>query len=219
MLELRTGSELMDATSDITHLNHTPNKEVPLPQEVIRLKRSKSKTEQTWQKMTSQVKRTILLTKTHQQQNKNAEQHPIVLRISTTRMRCSHKVKDELEQTAGTVYVKTVTYVDNVRVASWKSSTFYPSLSTKWGNVMDGGADANPSTLLVPLKSLQSLEDVLIKVTLATKTKMGKKLVLATVMIDGSATPLREGGNSSEHLHLLRNNPANSRIPMWHSYK
>ncbi|KAI9587165.1 uncharacterized protein LOC119632605 [Glossina fuscipes] len=160
---------------------------------------------QSWNRMTSQVKRRMGIS------NVNTKlTHCLALKVTTTRMRCSHKAKDELEHTAGSVYVKTTVFEHGIYLDSWKSSNFYPSLSTKW----DVPANTDAATLTIPLQSIHSLDHILIRTTLATKTKIGKKLVLGTVVL-GKHT----AGNGAEHIRTLRETPLNERVAMWHCYQ
>ncbi|KAL7732474.1 hypothetical protein ACLKA6_004431 [Drosophila palustris] len=160
-----------------------------------------------WQRMTAEVKRKMGISNVT-----NAPGGTLLLRVTTSRMRCSNKVKDELEATAGGgVYVKTTVFEHGIYVDAWKSPLFYPSLSTKWD-----GAGGDEATISVPLRTLDQLENIVVRVTLATKLKMAKKLVLGTVVIGG-------GNNASdtgmEQLRHLQSSPLNQRIAAWHCYQ
>ncbi|EDW40338.1 GL24951 [Drosophila persimilis] len=159
-----------------------------------------------WQRMTAEVKRKMGMSNAS-----HIESGRYVLRVTTTRMRCSNKVKDELEATASAgVYVKTTAFEHGIYIDAWKSPNFFPSLSTKW----DDGTDANEGTITIPLRSLEQLENIVIRVTLATK-KMGKKLVLGTVLIGGD----RAGDTGSEQMRLIRETPPGERVAAWHCYQ
>ncbi|ALC44332.1 CG10660 [Drosophila busckii] len=158
-----------------------------------------------WHRMTAEVKRKIGISNISSNSNGT-----LMLRVTTTRMRCSNKVKDELEATASAgVYVKTTVFEHGIYVDAWKSPVFYPSLSTKWDATGRDGA-----SICVPLRSLEQLDNIQIRVTLATKLKMGKKLVLGTVLIGNSST----SESALEQLRLVRNSPFNERIATWHCY-
>ncbi|XP_022225291.2 uncharacterized protein LOC111076022 isoform X2 [Drosophila obscura] len=158
-----------------------------------------------WQRMTAEMKRKMGMSNAS-----SAESGRYVLRVTTTRMRCSNKVKDELEATASAgVYVKTTAFEHGIYIDAWKSPSFFPSLSTKW----DDGTDANEGTIAIPLRSLGQLENIVVRVTLATK-KMGKKLVLGTVLIGGD----RAGDTGSEQMRLIRETPPGERVAAWHCY-
>ncbi|XP_037927229.1 uncharacterized protein LOC119690271 isoform X2 [Teleopsis dalmanni] len=153
-----------------------------------------------WNRVSTEVKRKIGIN------NNNKPQNNLTLRVTTARMRCNNKVKDELEATAGSVYVKTTVFEHGIYVDSWKCSTFYPSLSTKW----DVGGDS--ATIIVPLQKMEHLENMHIRTTVATKTKMGKKLVLGTVLVGAAVV------NGSEHMQLLTQAQVNEKIAMWHCF-
>ncbi|XP_023305925.2 uncharacterized protein LOC111687690 isoform X1 [Lucilia cuprina] len=171
-------------------------------------KEGSGKSAQSWNRMTSEMKRKMGM------RNVNTKTpHGMVLKITTARMRCTNKVKDELEATAGSVYVKTTVFEHGIYIDSWKSPNFYPSLSTKWevGNV--------EPTITIPLQSLDNLDNILIRTTLATKTKMAKKLVLGTVVIGGPCAGASVSDSGAEHMATLRETALNERVAMWHSYQ
>lgn len=166
------------------------------------------KSAQSWNRVTSEMKRKMGM------RNVNTKTpHGLALNITTSRMRCTNKVKDELEATAGSVYVKTTVFEHGIYIDSWKSGNFYPSLSTKWdvGNV--------EPTITIPLQSLDNLDNLLIKTTLATKTKMAKKLVLGTVVIGGPSAGSAISESGAEHMATLRETALNERVAMWHCYQ
>ncbi|EDW18025.1 uncharacterized protein LOC6581827 [Drosophila mojavensis] len=159
-----------------------------------------------WQRMTAEVKRKMGISNVG-----NGAGGPLMLRVTTSRMRCSNKVKDELEATAGGgVYVKTTVFEHGIYVDAWKSPVFFPSLSTKWD-----GSGGDEATICMPLRSLDQLENIVIRITLATKLKMAKKLVLGTVIVSGANNASESG---MEQLRLLRESPLNERVATWHCY-
>ncbi|XP_016978089.1 uncharacterized protein LOC108043792 isoform X2 [Drosophila rhopaloa] len=156
-----------------------------------------------WQKMTAEVKRKMGISNAG-----NSDSGRYQLRVTTTRMRCSNKVKDELEATASSgVYVKTTAFEHGIYIDAWKSPIFFPSLSTKWD---DGSGEG---TIDIPLQRLDQLEAIVLRITLATK-KMGKKLVLGTVIIGGD----QAGDTGSEQMRLIRESPPGQRVAAWHCY-
>ncbi|XP_030385537.1 uncharacterized protein LOC115632498 isoform X2 [Scaptodrosophila lebanonensis] len=161
-----------------------------------------------WQRLSAEVKRKIGISNAP---SSSSSGHNLVLRITTARMRCSHKVKDELEATAGSVYVKTTVFEHGIYIDAWKSPTFYPSLSTKWDGVV--GSEA---TLQIPLQSLEQLDNIVVRTTLATKLKMNKKLVLGTVYVGASGQASSTG---LEQLRLLQEAPFNERVAAWHCFQ
>ncbi|XP_075161990.1 uncharacterized protein LOC142234697 [Haematobia irritans] len=168
-----------------------------------------SKEAKSWNnRMTSEMKRKMGIS------NVNTKRpHNLLLKVTTSRMRCSNKVKDELEATAGSVYVKTTIYDNGIYVDSWKSPNFYPSLATKW----DVGNEV--ATLSIPLQNLEHLDRIMIKTTLATKTKMAKKLVLGTVIVGGPASGPGITPSGAEQMASLKEAPLNEKIPLWHCYQ
>lgn len=106
----------------------------------------------------------------------------LCLRIVTARMRCSIKVKEQFENMEhGTaMYIKTSVFEHDILSSSWKSDQFAPSLSVRW----------NPENceLRVPLNASADLRHVTVRTTIATKTKLGKKVVLGTVLLGGTAS-------------------------------
>ncbi|XP_034106456.1 uncharacterized protein LOC117569418 isoform X1 [Drosophila albomicans] len=162
-----------------------------------------------WQRMTAEVKRKMGISNVS-----SATGETLLLRVTTSRMRCSNKVKDELEATSsGRVYVKTTIFEHGIYVDAWKSQLFYPSLSTNWD-----GAGGDDATISVPLRSLEQLENIEIRITLATKLKMGKKLVLGTVVVAGgrSSSSSETGAEQMQH---LQSSPLNQRVAAWHCYQ
>lgn len=100
----------------------------------------------------------------------------LCLKITTSKMKCSIKVKEEFENNASKfqdnwiiqiklqnilfysdqIYVKTTVFEHDILSGSWKSDTFSPTLSIRWNDV--------DSTITIPLVNECSLENVSIKV-------------------------------------------------------
>jgi len=91
----------------------------------------------------------------------------VILKVTTTKFRCSIKEKDELESVGNQIYIKTAIYDDDIPINSWKSNHFIPSLSSRW--------DPKHTQIEVPLPNLDCLKRMRVKSTIATKNKMGKK--------------------------------------------
>ncbi|KAH8307318.1 hypothetical protein KR044_009964 [Drosophila immigrans] len=162
-----------------------------------------------WHRMTAEVKRKMGISNVS-----NTPSGSLLLRVTTSRMRCSNKVKDELEATAsGGVYVKTTVFEHGIYVDAWKSPVVYPSLSTKWD-----GAGGDEATISVPLHSLNQLENIEIRITLATKVKMAKKLVLGSVVVAGSKQS-SSSESGAEQMRHLQSSPLNQRVSAWHCYQ
>lgn len=128
------------------------------------------------------------------------------LKLTTSRMRCPIKVKEEFESIAGLIYVKTTIFEHNILSTSWKCEMFPPSLSSRW--------DASTSTLTLPLSSDPTcIDNISIKTTVATKNKMGRKVVLGSVFIGPKTS-----GQFYEHwanAMTSRNQP----VAMWHNFQ
>lgn len=76
---------------------------------------------------------------------------------------------------AAQIYVKTTVFEHDILSGSWRSEPFSPSLSTRW--------DPIDSTITIPLVNEDGIEHITLKTTVATKTKLGKKIVLGTIYI------------------------------------
>ncbi|CAG9804657.1 unnamed protein product [Chironomus riparius] len=127
----------------------------------------------------------------------------LCLKITTSKMRCSIKVKEEFENDAAQIYLKTTVFEHEILSETWKSELFLPTLSARWNQV--------ESTIIIPLNNEDSLEHVSIKTTVATKTKLGKKIVLGTVYIRPDLADLEQWAT----MLSSRNTP----IPMWYSFE
>lgn len=127
----------------------------------------------------------------------------LCLKITTTKMRCSIKVKEEFENDAAQIYLKTTVFEHEILSDAWKSQLFSPTLSARWDQI--------DSTIVIPLNSEDSLEHVSIKTTVATKTKLGKKVVLGTVHIRPELDDLEQWAT----MLSTRNTP----VPMWYSFE
>uniref|UniRef100_U5EPC7 C2 domain-containing protein n=1 Tax=Corethrella appendiculata TaxID=1370023 RepID=U5EPC7_9DIPT len=110
----------------------------------------------------------------------------LLLSVTTSKMRCPIKVKEEFENQAEKIYIKTTIFQHDILSNSWKSEQFTPTLSIKF--------DADKSTMSIPISCESDLNYVSIKVTLGTKTKVGKKIVLGTLNIsaDSSSAKLQQ---------------------------
>lgn len=120
--------------------------------------------------------------------------------------------------------MKTTVFEHDILSGSWKSDTFSPTLSIRWNDV--------DSTITIPLVNECSLENVSIKVfiikssinlisnlliislqtQIATKTKLGKKVVLGTVFLGPDFNATLDQWNTMAN---TRNRP----VPTWYSYE
>jgi hypothetical protein len=103
------------------------------------------------------------------------------------------------------IYVKTIVLEHDILSKTWKSNVFAPSLSTRW--------NPDDSTILVPMASDAGLNYMDVKVSVATKTKVGKKIVLGSLLMGPNST-----GSAQDHWHSMvtsRGEP----VTMWHSFE
>ncbi|KAL5290870.1 hypothetical protein ACFFRR_010329 [Megaselia abdita] len=122
------------------------------------------------------------------------------LKVTTSRMRCSIKVKDEFENSATTIYLKTAIFEHDVLMNAWKSDHLLPTISTRW--------EKDKSTFFIPLTNMENLDNISIKTTVATKTKVGKKIVLGTVGLNPSCEHWKDA-------FLCKNKP----VAAWHNFQ
>ncbi|KAG5681020.1 hypothetical protein PVAND_010486 [Polypedilum vanderplanki] len=134
-------------------------------------------------------------------EHKNA--NGLCLKVTTSKMRCSIKVKEEFENYGEKIYLKTTVFEHDILSDSWKSELFIPTLSIRW--------DQTESTINIPLVNEDSLEHISIKTTVAMKTKLGKKIVLGTLYIRPDLDDLEQWAT----MLSTRNIP----IPMWYSFE
>lgn len=158
--------------------------------------------------------------------SKRDKPYGLCLKITTSKMRCSIKVKEEFENVNFPIYVKTTVFERDILSSSWRSDQFAPSLSIRW--------DVEKSTLIVPLYDLDDLKWISIKVnnsqifikqykriyivfalqtTVAVKTKIGKKIVLGTLFL---------GENTSNQRLEHWNNTISSNgapVGVWHAFE
>lgn len=147
----------------------------------------------------------------------------LCLKITTSKMRCSIKVKEEFENDAGKhnvrlhsvhvftqnlfaaqIYLKTTVLEHDILSNSWRSDPFAPTLSTRWDHL--------DSTVTIPLPNEDSLEHLSIKTTVATKTKLGKKIVLGTIYIRPDVDTCLDHWTT---MMTSRNTP----VPSWYSFE
>lgn len=81
----------------------------------------------------------------------------LCLKIITSKMRCSIKVKEDFENVEGPIYVKTTVLEHEILSSTWKSDQFSPSLSIRW--------NPESSTITIPLNDDSDLDNVSIKVS------------------------------------------------------
>uniref|UniRef100_A0A2M4BK09 Protein kinase c conserved region 2 n=1 Tax=Anopheles marajoara TaxID=58244 RepID=A0A2M4BK09_9DIPT len=111
--------------------------------------------------------------------NRKKDSPSFCLKITTAKVRCSIQVKERLESIAEKVYLKTTVLEQGVLTASWKSDPFRPTLSSRW--------NPDDCTVVVPLTGEAALEHLSIKIGLATKSKVGKKTRLGSVLLGPKA--------------------------------
>ncbi|XP_049547109.1 uncharacterized protein LOC125958047 isoform X1 [Anopheles darlingi] len=111
--------------------------------------------------------------------NREKSHKGLCLKITTAKLRCGIKVKEELESIAEKVYLKTTVLEQGVLAASWKSDPFRPTLSSRW--------NPDDCTVVVPLTGEAALEHLSIRIGMATKSKVGKKTRLGSVLLGPKA--------------------------------
>lgn len=102
------------------------------------------------------------------------------------------------------IYIKTTVFEREILSGSWKSNTFAPTLSTKWDHI--------DSTIVIQLPADDALDHVSVKCQLATKTKMGKKIVLGTVYV---RPDIEQSSDHWSTMSISQNHP----IPCWYSFE
>lgn len=102
------------------------------------------------------------------------------------------------------IYLKTTVLEHEILSGSWKSEPFSPSLSSRWNHL--------DSTVTIPLVNEDGIEHVAVKTTVATKTKLGKKIVLGTIYIRPNLDTSLEQWTT---MLTSRNTP----VPMWYSFE
>ncbi|XP_055534508.1 uncharacterized protein LOC129723990 [Wyeomyia smithii] len=111
--------------------------------------------------------------------NRDRNQNGLCLKISTAKIRCGIKVKEEFEAVNEKIYMKTTVLEHEILSATWKSEPFRPTLSTRW--------NPDECTIVLPLSSERSLDHVSIRVALAAKNKLGKKVYLGQLFLGPNA--------------------------------
>lgn len=134
----------------------------------------------------------------------------LCLRITTAKMRCSIKCKEQFENMDNgcAMYIKTSVYRHDILANAWKSDQFAPSLSVRW--------NPDHSELRVPLAGADDLQHIAVRTTIATKTKLGKKIVLGTLILGGGRTA--PGTPATEHWASVAES-AGSAVAVWHAFE
>lgn len=89
--------------------------------------------------------------------NKREKYKGLCLKITTSKMRCSIKVKEEFESVDSPLYVKATAFERDILSSSWKSDQFLPLLSIRW--------NPDNSTIIIPINDESDLEFISVKVT------------------------------------------------------
>lgn len=129
----------------------------------------------------------------------------LCLRVTTSRMRCSIKAKESFEKITSDMYIKTSAYQSDVFMRAWKSDSFAPTLSLRW--------DPKEAVILVPLQSEEDLEYTNVRISIATKNKVGKKIVFGEIDIGPTAQ-----GSLLEHWGNMINSRGTP-VTMWHNFE
>lgn len=137
--------------------------------------------------------------------NRKTDVKGLCLKVTTSRMRCSIKAKESFEKITSDMYIKTSIYQSDVFIRAWKSDSFAPTLSLRW--------DPKLSVIVVPLQSEDDLECTTVRISVATKNKMGKKIVFGEVNLGPTAD-----GSLLEHWANMINSKGTP-ISMWHNFE
>lgn len=82
------------------------------------------------------------------------------LKVTTLKMRCPARAKEEFEKIAVTIRLKTSVHQCATPLKSWTSEPFNPTLSIKW--------DADDSSVVVPVQNEADLNHINIRVRKGT---------------------------------------------------
>lgn len=138
--------------------------------------------------------------------NKKSDIKGLCLKVTTSRMRSSIKAKECFEKiTSESMYIKTSIFQSELFMKAWKSDSFAPTLSLRW--------NPTESTVVVPLQSEDDLKYTNVRVSVATKNKVGKKIVFGEINLGPTSD-----GSLLEHWGSMisaRGNP----VTMWHNFK
>lgn len=140
--------------------------------------------------------------------NKDKNHKGLCLKISTSKIRCGIKVKEEFEAVNEKIYMKTTVLEHEILSATWKSEPFRPTLSARWKE--------EDCTIVVPLSSERSLDHISIRIVLAAKNKTGKKTYLGQLFLGPNApssNPIKH--DQWRKMLAYKGSP----IPVWHSFE
>lgn len=140
--------------------------------------------------------------------NKDKNHKGLCLKICTAKIRCGIKVKEEFEGVNEKIYLKTTVLEHEILSATWKSEPFRPTLSTRWNQ--------EDCTIVIPLSSENSLNHISIRVSLAAKNKLGKKIYLGQLFLGPNAPSLNSAKQDQWRKMIgYKGSP----ISVWHSFE
>lgn len=151
----------------------------------------------------SKVKRIVKSVK-----DKDKNHKGLCLKISTAKIRCGIKVKEQFEGVNEKIYLKTTVLEHEILSATWKSEPFRPTLSTRWNQ--------EECTIVLPLSGENCLDHVSIRVALATKNKLGKKVYLGQLFLGPNAPSLNSTKQDQWRKMVAYKG---SEISVWHSFE
>lgn len=140
--------------------------------------------------------------------NKEKDHKGLCLKISTAKIRCGIKVKEEFEGIGEKIYLKTTVLEHEILSATWKSEPFRPALSSRWNQ--------DDCTIVLPLSSESNLDHVSIRIALAAKNKMGKKVYLGQLFM-GPNAPSSSQTKQDQWRKMIAYK--GSPISVWHSFE
>ncbi|KRT86477.1 C2 domain containing protein [Oryctes borbonicus] len=109
------------------------------------------------------------------------------IEISLSKLRCSMVSMHEQERLGGSIYLKITAFEYGVRVGSWKSDRFQPTISMK--------IDPLTATLQVLFRNY-NLRNIKIVIRLVSKNMIGKKILIGKIEIDNDSAIFKEAIDS-----------------------
>ncbi|KAI4465367.1 c2 domain [Holotrichia oblita] len=109
------------------------------------------------------------------------------MEIALSKLRCSMMSMHEQEKLGGSIYLKITTFEYGVRIASWKSDKFQPTISMK--------IEPSTATLQAIFKNY-NLRNIQMTIRLISKNVLGKKTIIGKIDLDNGSDIFREAIDS-----------------------
>ncbi|GJQ70534.1 hypothetical protein Trydic_g22937 [Trypoxylus dichotomus] len=113
------------------------------------------------------------------------------MEVSLSKLRCSMVSMHEQEKLGGSIYLKITAFEYGVRVASWKSDRFPPTISMK--------IDPSTATLQILFRNY-NLRNVKIVIRLISKSVLAKKVLIGKIEIDNDSDIFKEAIESPTNI-------------------